>query len=184
MAIGAAIADQAGQVLARGRNQVVDTDRAFHPLRHAELAVLTAFDYTRYDPPFDYILYTTLEPCPLCMGAFYMSGLRKIRYAACDPHAGSINLLGTTPYLQRKPIRVIHPQQDILEILLLGLVIAPMLAGGATEQHPVLNAYRHHLPAALHFGQRLANSHLLDDLRQQSCNADEMIHQLERLYNH
>ena len=42
------------------------------------------------------IVYTTTEPCPLCMGALYMSGVRGLRFTSRDPWAGSANLLGTT----------------------------------------------------------------------------------------
>jgi hypothetical protein len=37
---------------------------------------------------------------------FYMSGLRRLAVAARDPWAGSTNLLGATPYLALKPIRL------------------------------------------------------------------------------
>jgi hypothetical protein len=70
---------------------------------------LLALDEAAHDP-YDCALYTTTEPCPLCLGAFYMSGLRTLHYAVHDPWAGSANLLGTTPYLSRKPIRVHGPE--------------------------------------------------------------------------
>jgi hypothetical protein len=49
------------------------------------------------------------------MGALYMSDVKTVYYASHDPWAGSTNLLGTTPYLSRKPIKVFGPQNIVLE---------------------------------------------------------------------
>lgn len=182
IAIGAVITAPDGHIIATGYNQVVSAAGTYHPLNHAELSALTAFDYGRYDPPFDYALYTTLEPCPLCLGAFYMSGLRELHYAARDPYAGSTNLLGTTPYLQRKPIRLFHPPNVVLEVLLSAIIIAPLLAGGATVGHPLLSAYQQQLPVAYQFGNQLAKSGQLEVLRRQGTSAHTLLDQLEMFY--
>ena len=47
-----------------------------------------------------------------------MSGLRELHYASRDPYAGSVNLLGATPYLQRKSIKIVGPELPGLEIVL------------------------------------------------------------------
>lgn len=184
IAIGAVITDATGKVIISGRNEVVDETGVYHPLRHAEFAVLNAFDYQQYDPPFDYCLYTTLEPCPFCMGAFYMSGLRELHYAARDPHAGSTNLLGTTPYMQRKPIRVYHPTSPLLEIMLSAITLAPLMGGGATSAHPVLEKYDEQMPTAVQFATVLAETYLLETLRQQRVTAEMVINQLEKELTH
>ena len=91
-------------------------------LAHAELNALLALKadrQTRHAAS----LYTTTEPCPLCLGAFYMSGVRTLHYAAREPFAGSTNLLGTTPYLSRKPIKVYGPADPDLEALVTALAV-------------------------------------------------------------
>lgn len=86
---------------------------------------MTALDYNAHDAR-ACTLYTSMEPCPLCLGAIYMSGVRSIAYAARDPYAGSTNLLGTTPYLQVKTIRVDRGPSE-LETISTGLMVANML---------------------------------------------------------
>ena len=114
--ISAAVTDAEGQVIARSRSRVsVVGPEGSHlhngRLAHAEVRALLALDYQRYDPPSACILYTTTEPCPMCFGTFYMSGLRELHYASRDPYAGSVNLLGTPPYLPRKPIQIVDPER-------------------------------------------------------------------------
>ena len=52
-----------------------------------------------------------------------MSGLRELRYASRESWAGSVNLLGTTPYLQRKRIRLFGPDDPDLEALIVAMHI-------------------------------------------------------------
>lgn len=121
--VGAVVATTDGEILARGRNRIPERSAPDglvrgNPLAHAELNALITVDYSAHDPHTLH-LYTSLEPCPLCMGAFYMSGLRSLHYAARDPYAGSLNLLGTTPYLSRKPIRIFALPSEALETVLI-----------------------------------------------------------------
>ena len=111
--IGAVVIDAQGQVLARGRNRIYadsapDGQVCQTELAHAELNALLALGVDQGDRR-EWALYTTTEPCPLCMGAFYMSGIRTLHYGSQDVWSGSVNLLGTTPYLSRKPIKTFGP---------------------------------------------------------------------------
>lgn len=126
--IGAVIADAEGNIYARGRNRILDTSApdnqvCANELAHAELNALLALklDYDECKAK-GVALYTTMEPCPLCMGAVYMSDVKTLHYAAHDPWAGSTNLLGTTPYLSRKPIKVFEPNDTVLEDILVALL--------------------------------------------------------------
>ncbi len=126
--IGAVVTDAAGHIIARGRNRIYDAVGAGeylhgHDLAHAEVNALVTVDYTGLDCQ-TCALYTTTEPCPLCIGAFYMSGLRELHYASRESWAGSVNMLGTTPYLQRKRIRLFGPADPELEALIVALHVA------------------------------------------------------------
>jgi tRNA(adenine34) deaminase len=116
--IGAVVTDAKGKILSRGRNRVYPRrvwEQRPSPgveIAHAELEALQLLDYTGLDQH-SCILYTTTEPCPMCMGAFYMSGVRTLHFAARDPFGGSVNLLGTTWYLSRKPIKVFGPDPEL-----------------------------------------------------------------------
>lgn len=111
--IGALIADEQGEILARGKsaafNELTDCVVTNNELAHAEINALLKLDNRLYPKRNTFVLYSTMEPCPLCFGAFYMSGLRKLEYAANDNFAGSANLKGATPYLSRKPIQINGP---------------------------------------------------------------------------
>jgi tRNA(Arg) A34 adenosine deaminase TadA len=132
--IGAVTTDENGRLLSRGRNRIYskrspDGRRRGNTLAHAEVEALGKVDYDGFDPHTGR-LYTTMEPCPMCMGAFYMSGFRTVYFAARDPYAGSVNLLSATAYLSRKPIQV-HPPSDMkLESVLIALFLEYDLATG------------------------------------------------------
>jgi tRNA(adenine34) deaminase len=125
--IGAAVVDGNGKILSRGRNRIWDPSPpegqvGQTELAHAELNTLLALGIDQGDRA-TWTLYTTTEPCPLCLGAFYMSGVRTLAYACRDPWAGSTNLLGTTPYLSRKRIRIIRPNDPFLEEVIVALFV-------------------------------------------------------------
>jgi tRNA(adenine34) deaminase len=126
--IGAAVVDADGRILSRSRNRIfessADGEYLFgQALAHAEVNALLSLPEQDGEIHHSLALYTTTEPCPLCMGAFYMSGLRELRFASREPYAGSANLLGTTPYLNRKPIRVFGPKRPELEIIIVAMMV-------------------------------------------------------------
>lgn len=167
--IGAAVFDQNGNLLARGRNHIFDDHGApgqvsLNQLAHAELNTLLQIDRRNHDLH-TCAIYTAIEPCPLCMGAIYMSGVRTVHFAARDPYAGSTNLLGTTPYLSRKNIRIFAPPAQDLEVIFLGLLVA---AEHRRKQHTgwelfetVVNTWRAGCPAGVAFGEVLHNDKVL-----------------------
>src|SRR3712207_9038209 len=66
-----------GNVLSRGRNKIHERSGEGgtlfgHKLAHAEVNALLKLDYHRHDPR-ACTLYTTTEPCPLCVGALRMA---------------------------------------------------------------------------------------------------------------
>ncbi len=156
--IGAVIADAEGNIYTRGRNRIMDTSApdnqvCANELAHAELNALISLklDYDECKAK-SVALYTTMEPCPLCMGAVYMSDVKTLHYAAHDPWAGSTNLLGTTPYLSRKPIKVFEPSNTVLENILIAL-------------HTEYETYRR--------GEQFIESHFFHDFRAILPNAVE-----------
>lgn len=178
--IGAVVTDAADTILTRGRNHI-DGPRPPEgvvfgtPLAHAELNALIDLHACPVDPH-DCILYTTTEPCPLCLGAVYMSGVRSLHYAARDPYAGSVDLLGTTPYLSRKPVRAAGPQAPALEDLITALSVEHMLhrERRAWADNPVRAAWMAVFPQAVRLGEALYRAGLLRCLRQERASAAVM----------
>ena len=85
---GAVIASKDGEIIAEASNSVtIDHD----PTAHAEVncirkatAKLGTFDLAGYD------IYTSCEPCPMCLGAIYWAHLDKIYYANDRKNAAAI----------------------------------------------------------------------------------------------
>jgi guanine deaminase len=77
-----------GHVVARGANQVTSTN---DPTAHAEIVairnacrVLGRFQLTGCD------IYTSCEPCPMCMGAIYWARPSRVYFAATRADAAAI----------------------------------------------------------------------------------------------
>jgi len=87
-----------GEVIARGRAR---HDEFKSQLRHAELnALLNGGEklWTEYKRA---ILFTTVEPCPMCLGAVVMADVPHIIYALNDAIVHSKLSVETNPYIRR-----------------------------------------------------------------------------------
>ncbi len=76
-----------GRVLARGHNAPI----AQHdPTAHAEIVVVRAAARSsgNYRLP-GTVLYVTLEPCAMCVGALVHARIARLVYGAADPRAGA-----------------------------------------------------------------------------------------------
>jgi hypothetical protein len=114
------------------------------------------------------------------MGTFYMSGLRTLHYASRDPWAGSVNLLGTTPYLSRKPITVHDPPDPGLETILVALFVEQD-CGIHDGQLPAGGFYARLaevVSPGIAFGRRLWRSGELRRMRQAGIPPDEVFKRL------
>jgi guanine deaminase len=79
---GAVIVRQ-GEVIASSGNRVTTN---LDPTAHAEImAIRLACQKLQDFQLTDCILYTSCEPCPMCLGAIYWSRLQQV-YFACDRH--------------------------------------------------------------------------------------------------
>jgi len=77
---GAVIAKD-GKVIAEAHNMVVVNN---DPTAHAEiLAIRHASEILKSHELNECTLYTSCEPCPMCLGAIYWAGISKVIYA-CD----------------------------------------------------------------------------------------------------
>jgi len=77
-----------GKVIGKGGNSVVSTN---DPTAHAEIMAIR--DACRNLGNFDLtgaVIYTTCEPCPMCLSAIYWSNIRKVFYSLTRTDAASI----------------------------------------------------------------------------------------------
>lgn len=110
LGIAAVIVDKTGKVIARGRNQLYDDAEScsairMTPVAHAEINAINNLP-PEYQDDWGLTLYTTVEPCPMCLGAVAMSKIRSIQVGCADAHAGATILLTQNAYLQQKNIAV------------------------------------------------------------------------------
>ncbi len=178
--IGAVVAGPDGEILTSGRNRIYERVKPGSHLNgaalaHAEVEALRALDFDAVDPH-SCVLFTTTEPCPMCMGAFYMSGVRTLHFAARDPFAGSINMLGTTWYLSRKPIKVSGPDPQLESIVV--ALFAEQDAhfhNGKFPEGLFWDMYREAIPHGVELGLNLARMGILLDLRERDSTAREVM---------
>lgn len=78
---GAVIVDKSGNVIANGNNKVILTK---DPTAHAEVVAIreASKKLNTYDLS-DYILYTSAEPCPMCLSAIIWANIKTVYYG-CD----------------------------------------------------------------------------------------------------
>jgi len=82
-----------GQIIGRGHNL---RETARDPSAHAELiAMRAAAAYLSSWRLIDVSVYVTLEPCPMCAGAFVNARVPRVVYGADDPKAGAVRSLYT-----------------------------------------------------------------------------------------
>ena len=86
--VGALVVTPSGDIIARAHNQPVSLN---DPTAHAEILALrqAAEKISNYRLP-DHVLYVTLEPCVMCVGAMVQARLAKVVYGASDPKGGAI----------------------------------------------------------------------------------------------
>lgn len=96
--IGAAIVHQ-GAVVALGRNAICTPADDTH---HAELVAIQSIAAFLAEHKRECVLYTTLEPCMMCLGAIINVGIESIVIARPDPDVGGLQLLPHAEYYEFK----------------------------------------------------------------------------------
>lgn len=85
---GAIIVDKEGNIVSNGNNQVIKRN---DPTAHAEIvAIREACEKLNTYDLSDYILYTSCEPCPMCLSAIIWSNIKEVYYGCTKEDAGEI----------------------------------------------------------------------------------------------
>jgi tRNA(adenine34) deaminase len=101
--IGAVIVHD-DQIVATGRNGVDSGENDTH---HAELAAIQSIPQFLFRHKRQCTVYTTLEPCMMCMGTIVIAGIHRIVWGASDPVAGVADMLPRYTYLKRKQVDLV-----------------------------------------------------------------------------
>jgi len=108
---GAIIVDQKGKIISKGNNKVLTEN---DPTAHAEIVaireackVLNTYDLSNY------ILYTSCEPCPMCLSAIIWSNIKTVYYGCTKEDAGKIGFRDDMiyEYLKNKNIKLLEMEQ-------------------------------------------------------------------------
>ncbi len=85
---GAVIVDKNGEIIANGNNRVLKNN---DPTAHAEIIAIreACKKLNTYDLS-EYILYTSCEPCPMCLSAIIWANIKEIYYGCTKEDAGNI----------------------------------------------------------------------------------------------
>jgi len=176
--IAAVITDSQGKVLSVGRNRTREVAAktpyiSASRLAHAEVNALLALDETKVNRR-ECILYTTTEPCPLCMGAARMMSMGEIRYASHDPWAGCKDMTQQVPYFAHKPIKMSFLGDARLEHCLTALQYDRLLREGE-RLVDLFTAWEESLPVGTQLGKELFETGTLAALAEQNVSAREVL---------
>lgn len=181
--IGAVVTDADERVLSRGRNRIYESvgegNSLFgHKLAHAEVNALVGLNYDLYDSR-SCILYTTTEPCPLCVGATRMADMGGLRYAAREPWAGCAAMFEMVPYLRRGNVLVTELENQRLENALVAIQIERFLRLEPKILDLFLKTYEEVMPEAVRTGYRLHRFGTLRRLSGERAPASVMLKAVE-----
>jgi len=124
-----------GAVVVDGENRVVSSARSRRHedasvigqlsgtrIAHAEVNSLAQLSTSgRYE---DHALYVNVEPCCLCMGAVWQTGIGRLRYGWRDRYGGAASCMSVAnPQVLRRSLTVAGPAGGIVEALT-GLLMA------------------------------------------------------------
>jgi tRNA(adenine34) deaminase len=148
--VGAVVVDETGRIAAEGRNRIFDDaapagQLAATRLAHAELNALAQLSNTRrWDTC---TLYTTLEPCPLCVTATSLASVGRILYAGTDPYSGGSALIDADLVTPRPlGVTIQGPLESSLEPLATALHLAFFLSRNTGNSSALIETYRERRP--------------------------------------
>jgi len=84
-----------GRIIAEGKNAIWFP--AFNPNRHAEIEALRNVPQELWKHSGNMTLYTTLEPCLMCMGAILLHNIGRVVYGSSDHYGGASLVIGHMP---------------------------------------------------------------------------------------
>ena len=159
--VGAVLVDGAGEVVAPGVNArfapAGSAPLAGSHVAHAEVIALAALDARGSYP--DHVLYTTLEPCLLCVGAAIMSSVGEVRFAGSDPYAGATTVLGgSNAHIDLTQTTFAGPLAGAPAAFAAGLLVE--FCARRAGEGPVAAAYRESAPAILAVAEVMASLEL------------------------
>ena len=108
---GAVIIDKEGNIISTGNNKVLKTN---DPTAHAEIvAIRKACSKLKTNDLSNYTLYSSCEPCPMCLSAIIWANIKNVYYGCTRKDAGEIGFRDDMiyEYLKGKNKKLINIKQ-------------------------------------------------------------------------
>lgn len=172
--IAAVIADMEGNILSAGRNHYHISSRFLNPeVDHAETECIQTLDIKKYPNVREYILYTNMEPCPMCMGTIAMGSIRKVRIASKDGWAGATDLCFGNDYMINKHMDI-QFMDHIYGVASMVFQLYAELKYRGRDDHPVTRKFKKDYPNAFHIARILYEVKALDRYMDQKTPYEEI----------
>lgn len=177
--IGACVVDAKGQVIARGRNRLgeerkVDGIISGHRLGHAEVNALLTLPELSVAQCQALTLLSTVEPCPMCLGAMLMQRIGHLEYASADLWAGHSEALTKTFYPSQKNVTVSRAPQAVVRACTIWQFTFHMDRGMPLD-HGYLQIHREGEPVLYSLAEGLHSSGALLALRDRGAGLEEAL---------
>lgn len=159
--IGAIITDASGKTVIAGRNETGENRYPNRRTAHAEMYCMLNIDIEKHPSLKEYHLYTTMEPCPMCMGTIAMGGIRKVHVAARDPYCGALHYIDYDPWIKGKNMEV-HLEGGELEAVQIAQQCYYELRRFHGEIRAVVEQFQSNCPRAVESAISLYQERYLD----------------------
>ncbi len=172
--IGAAVFSKDGELLVKDHNRKNEPGTLNHRTAHAELNVIQHID-CRYGLNIrETELYTSMEPCPMCMGAIVMSNIKHLHCGSHDRWCGALHLLDTDPYMRSQPISVsdIPEDTEFFQLVLSSYHDLKHIRKGGSPS--VLECFRISSASAVEAAEKLCQNRVLDQYAQMNKPCSEV----------
>ncbi|MDO4863876.1 MAG: nucleoside deaminase [Ruminococcus sp.] len=171
--IGAVLCDGSGAIMLRDRNRWGEAATVNRRISHAEANLLRRLD-TSVGDLHSLTLYTTMEPCPMCMGTAVMAGIRHLRSAARDPYCGMVHLAESEPYYAEKHLDFTFEggEVELVQLTVQSYRELRHVERGASPK--VLEKFEAYLPRAVSAARELYAARELDRLADTGTDVGEV----------
>lgn len=92
--VGAAVVDDSNHIYVFGHNEMMQP--LYRSDRHAEMVVINRWEESRIIDPYA-TLYTSVEPCPMCLIRSSSSTINRVRYVTPDVPGGMATHISDLP---------------------------------------------------------------------------------------
>lgn len=82
-------------IIGQGGNAVLHP--CYAPIRHAEMEAIQSVPPEFWPRAHQMTLYTSLEPCIMCLSTIILHGIGRVVYGACDTKGGGTTILKSLP---------------------------------------------------------------------------------------